>query len=912
MWCTAMANPALTNLPLQLTSFVGREREVAQVKRLLGTTRLLTLTGSGGAGKTRLSLQVAADLLDQFPDGVWLVELASLTDPALVPQAVASVFGIRAVENLALVDALTLYLQWKHLLLLLDNCEHLLDACATLTDSTLRICPHLRVLTTSREPLNLSGEISWRVPSLAVPDPANLSDRNELAEIESVRLFVDRARMVMPDFQLNAGNALAIAQICMRLDGMPLALELAAARVKTLSVIQIAARLSDRFRLLNGGSRKALPRQQTLRATIDWSHNLLSDAERNLFRRLSVFAGGWTLEAAEAVCTGEGIAESEILDLLSRLIDRSLVTVEDSSSSARYRFLETLRQYAHERLVESGDIAQWRERHLMFFLRLAEEAEPELRGADQLQWFGRLEVEHDNIRAALAFALESARGADALRLATALWRFWNVRAYWSEGRQWLTRALAQSPARDQGRAKALNALGMLCWFNEDHLAMQAPVQESLSISRELGDRRGIAGALNSQGMFYGRSGTLRFERDKFEQARPLHAKSLSLRRELGDSWEIAESLAFLGFACRDVGDPASAWELLEESLARWRELGDRWGIAWALLGLGFTAKVQRRYQQAILCFTESFAAAEQLGERRILIESLAQLAQMAEYQDDYALARVWAEKMLKWARATSAPASITRAWMELGQVAYLQGDYGEAVACWKEGLAMSQPPTIARVRPAVLLAYLGYATLALGDVAGALDYFEASLQGQIERSDALAIARDLVAFGGIATAQARDDIALHLFAAAEALAEQVGKPLWRRDSQNPYERVVIFERDLYDRELAALRANLPPSVFAKGWAEGRALTLEEAVAQVDQLATKPSPTPASLESYAGLTAREVELLRLVANGLTNQQIADHLVVSRRTVEAHLRSIFSKLDVTTRGAAAHVALERKII
>ncbi|MDE3091738.1 MAG: tetratricopeptide repeat protein, partial [Chloroflexota bacterium] len=378
-----------------------------------------------------------------------------------------------------------------------------------------------------------------------------------------------------------------------------------------------------------------------------------------LFRRLSVFASGWILEAAEAVCGGEGVEVNDVLDILSRLIDKSLVIVEEQESGVRYRFLETIRQYAREKLVEASETEQWQTRHLEFYLRLAEQAEPRLRSGEQLEWFNRLEAEHDNLRAAFGFALERNHVADALGFAAALWRFWNVRGYWAEGRQWLTRALAKSTARDAMRAKALYALSMLCWFNEDHLAMLAPIQESLPISKELGEKRGIAEAINALGMFYGRSGnTILFDREMYAKALALNGESLALWRELGDPWGIAESLMYVGFGKRDLGDPVTSRVLLEESLALWRELGDRWGIAWTLNGLGFTVKVQGDYQRAISYFTESYNTAEQLGERRIMFQSLGSLAQMAEYQGDYALARSWAAKELKWAQSTSAPHSI--------------------------------------------------------------------------------------------------------------------------------------------------------------------------------------------------------------------------------------------------------------
>ena len=423
------------NLPRQLTSFIGREREMAEVRRLLSTTRLLTLTGSGGCGKTRLALQVAADLVEAFAEGVWFVDLAPLSDPALVPQTVAATLRVREEPGRPILITLSEYLQPRHLLLVLDNCEHLVGACAELAQALLRACPHLQILATSREPLRIGGETTWRVPSLSLPDLLRLPLVESLAEYEAVRLFTDRAEVVLPGFLVTDQNALAVAQVCHRLDGIPLAIELAATRVKVLPVHQIAARLDDRFRLLTGGSRTALPRQQTLRAVMDWSYILLSEKERTLLRRLSVFAGGWTLDAAEAVCSGNRIETVEVLDLLAQLVDRSLVAVDREDAEARYRLLDTVRQYAREKLQDSGEETEVHGRHREWFLDLAERTEPELLGPEQGVWLARLEAEHDNLRAALTWSQQEEEGGEAgLRLAGALGRFWWMRGHLTEGR----------------------------------------------------------------------------------------------------------------------------------------------------------------------------------------------------------------------------------------------------------------------------------------------------------------------------------------------------------------------------------------------------------------------------------------------------------------------------------------------
>src|SRR5919107_2985803 len=396
------------NLPSELSSFVGREKELTEVKRLLENNRLLTLTGPGGCGKTRLALLSASELVEGFEDGVWMVELASLAEPSLVPQAVASTLGVRERPGSSLTGALSDYLRTRKVLLILDNCEHLIDACADLAEAWLRTCPGLCVLATSREALGITGEIARPVPSLSLPDLRRLPDIDSLPRYESARLFVERAASVKANFKLTEQNAPAVAQVCYRLDGIPLAIELAAARTKVLSVEEIADRLSESFGLLSAGSRKAMPRHRTLHATMDWSHELLGRKERALFRRLSVFAGDFALEAAESVCVGEDLERDEMLELLSHLVDKSLVVVREQDGETRYRLLQTVHQYGREKLSESGEAGQVQEWHARYYLRLAEEAEPELKGEQQVAWLERLEQERDNLRATMRWLL--ARG----------------------------------------------------------------------------------------------------------------------------------------------------------------------------------------------------------------------------------------------------------------------------------------------------------------------------------------------------------------------------------------------------------------------------------------------------------------------------------------------------------------------
>ena len=493
------------NLPLELSSFVGREKELAEVKRLLEDNRLLTLTGSGGCGKTRLALAAADELLGGFEDGVWLVELASLADPSLVQAAVASDLGVREQPGSTSAEVLLGYLRNKEMLLVLDNCEHLVEACAVLAEALLRTCPSLRILATSREAFGVVGETRLAVPPLSLPDPRRLPAVEDLAHYEAANLFVERAKAVKSEFALTEENAMSVAQICYRLDGIPLAIELAAARVKVLSAGQIAARLDDRFALLTDGGRTALARQRTLEAAVDWSYELISQGERKLLRQLSVFAGGFTLEAAEAVCSGfpadNELGQGEVLDGLSRLVDKSLVFVAERGGGARYRLLETIRQYGREKLEVSGEAEEIRRRHAGFFLELAERAGPELKGPRQGEWLECLDTEHDNLRAAMRWMDEEGEAEDAARLAWALWLFWFHRGHQEEGRRWIEGVLAKGGALSTDlRAKVLYADGAMSWGLRESSDTIRLLEESRALFRQAKDRHGEALALAATGV----------------------------------------------------------------------------------------------------------------------------------------------------------------------------------------------------------------------------------------------------------------------------------------------------------------------------------------------------------------------------------------------------------------------------
>jgi predicted ATPase/DNA-binding winged helix-turn-helix (wHTH) protein len=715
------------NLPQQLTSFIGREKEIAQIKELLGTTRLLTFVGAGGCGKTRLAMQVAGDLLESYSDGIWLVELAALAEPGLVPQTVANILGLKEQPGENLTETIIERLASRHLLLVLDNAEHLLTACAEFADVALRRCAQLIILVTSRERLGIAGELTYRVPSLSVPDPKWDATPEGLSAYESARLFIERARLQRPHFAVTLQNASALASVCHRLDGIPLAIELVAPRVRSMSMEEVNRRLDQRFGLLTGGSRTALPRHRTLRAMIDWSYDLLSDAEQALLCRLSVFCGGWTLDAAEQVCVGEGVDNVQLLDLLTSLADKNLVVADEQGGDTRYGLLETVRHYALEHLRERDREAPWRGRHLMYFLALAEEAEPQLTGSDQQAWLDRLEAEHENLRSALVWS--SATTGDAslgLRLAAALWRFWWLRGYLSEGRTLLVGRLASATGTRllAARSMALFGAGILAWQQGDYPASRALQEESLAIRRKLGDRRAIASSLNSLGIVVSEQGdqgaarvfheeSLAISRDlgdrretanalanlgneaifpgDFAAARMLHEESLAIRRELGHRWGIAASLTNLAVVARKQGDYLLARALSQESLAICRELGDRIGTAGCLGEMGLILCDQGDYRSAQTLLKESLAIFLELGDQRGIVEALEGLAYAFSLDRPRRAGILWgaAERLREAMGAPPKPNDRPRAERQVAAARAALGDDAAFDLAWQEGRAMN-------------------------------------------------------------------------------------------------------------------------------------------------------------------------------------------------------------------------------
>ena len=629
-----------TNLPQQLNSFIGRAKEIDHLVSWLNPvaggassapSRLLTVHGAGGAGKTRLVVQAGAELLDLYPEGVWLIELAALNEGGMVVQAVATVLGLREEPGRTLLNTLQEYLRERTMLLILDNCEHLVADCARLAQSLLHACPRVRLLATSRETLNIPGETVWRIPSLSLPgEGADLSAATVTGS-EAAQLFVERAQAVLPSFHVTGQNARAVAQISRRLDGIPLALELAAARVRSLTAEQIADRLDDRFRLLTGGSRTALPRQQTLRGLIDWSYQLLSEREKTLLRRLSVFFGGWTLDVAENICADDPedpevqIEDWEVLDLLDSLVEKSLVLSEEPNQQRRYRLLETIRQYSRERMEESVEAAVVRRRHRDVLLKFVEETAELLGGPDQVEMLNRLEREHDNIRAAQDTCVaDPEAGLLALRFARALWRFWHIRGHYAEARRRYEIALAlpaaQGPTLE--RMQALNGAGNIAWGQGDVAMAQRWHAESLELARLLKDQKGIAASLGGLSLTAKRAGDL-------ETARGYQEESLALAREIGDLRSIGTSLLNLGNIYGTLGNHAKARAMHEESLQMRRQLGDKQGMATVLSNLGLCALLMGDIVASRAALVEGLRLCREVDNRRGTPFALEYLAKVA-------------------------------------------------------------------------------------------------------------------------------------------------------------------------------------------------------------------------------------------------------------------------------------------
>ncbi len=681
-----LTSPPQHNLPQSTTRFVGREKEIHEAQERLAQTRLLTLTGSGGCGKTRLSIEVANQRIDLEPDGVWFVELAPLANATLVPRAVAQVLGIADRSGEAVIDTLVSEINAKQMLLLFDNCEHIVGACSNLIESLLHSCPNVRIITSSREPLGVANELTYRVPSLRVPDVGKPLSVEELKGYESVSLFMDRVQAQVPSFELTEENASSVAQICNRLDGIPLALELAAARVRSLPVDQVATRLDNRFRLLTGGSRSSLPRQQTLRALIDWSYDLLNDAEKMLLCRLSVFTGGWQLEAGQTVCSGAGMPDKIIREVMDSLTDKSLAILENRNGQPRYRLLETVRQYGLDKLMERGEGVLLREQHRDYFLRHVEQCSSLLMGPLQVEGLKRLEIEHDNVRRALEWCLGDPEGADrAMRFVGSMWRFWMMRGHLNEGRTLLSEALGKSGGKPKSlhRAQALTGAGVLAWCQGDYAEARRFLEESLTMRRALGDQNGVAQSLNNLGLVY-------MEQSDYQTAREMHEEALDIRRDLDDEIGIHTSLNNLGNLAFFLGDYDKARERYEESLAIRRQIGDRQSMSHSLYNLGLVLEQKGDIVGARSLHEESLALRREFDDPQCIAYSLNSLASLAHSQKNWAQTRVYLDESRSIFQSLGDNRGLAQTWIGLGDLGLKQSHLAEASLAYSESLKLLQ------------------------------------------------------------------------------------------------------------------------------------------------------------------------------------------------------------------------------
>jgi predicted ATPase/DNA-binding CsgD family transcriptional regulator/Tfp pilus assembly protein PilF len=940
---------ARDRFPAPLTRLIGREVEVTVIEQLLVATRLLTLTGVGGSGKTRLALQVGMDLRDHFRDGIYFIPLATISDALLVLPTIAQALGLKDAGDGPVIDTLIATLAPLHILLILDNFEQIVLA-APLIAELLARCPTLHVLVTSRAPLHVSGERQYPVLPLTLPNEEQVRDLDGLAEVPAVALFLERARAVLPDFALTNETAPAVAAICSRLDGLPLAIELAAARVKHLTPSTLQARLSRSLTLLTGGMQDVPLRQQTLRATIEWSYDLLTPEERILFAWLAIFAGGGTLQAIEAIGNA-GSNLPSILDGISSLVDKSLVErIERSGSDPRFGMLETIREYAAERLTASEEEPEMRYAHGAYYLTLAEDLAAELRPSghttlrpmNQLDTIARFEAEHDNFRRALEWALERGEAEIALRLSSALGGFLSLRGYWSEGRRWLEAALDLSgDIAPSIRARALIVAARLAWWQKDTPTALVRARTGLTIMQEADDKAGITDALRilghithyqgdtatarsllEQSLATARDsgdqhlisdalsavGTIAMTQGDFVIARAHYTESLATRQEVNDKVAIVTVLHNLGTLAYLQGNLAASQEHYERSLATAREIGDEPGSAAALTHLGSLAYAHGEYDSAQVRYEESLAIRSKTGDKIAVATLLRLLGNVARAQGDAAVARARFEESLAISRESRNEQSIAYGLSSLGRLALDEGDNGTARTMCEQALAIARQHGEERCI-AVALNNAAHVAKVQDDYTAAVALFQESLVIFRRIGGPL---NSIYCLEGIAAVIGRQGQGMHatrLWGAIEALRESIGasRPLGSENRRQ--------------EDLAAVRAYVDEAEWAAAWAEGRAMTLERATVmaldaswagqpttllQRSEVATSPTDLP------AGLTTREVEVLRLLAAGHTNREIADALSLSEHTIHAHVSHIYTKTASDNRAAVTRFALRHGLV
>jgi len=910
------------NLPTSRDTFVGRTEELAVLRSLLRSRRLVTLTGAAGVGKTRLAVEVAHANLDEY-DESWLVELAALVDGALVPQALTSLLRLSEEPGHELVETLARHLADRRALIVLDNAEHVVTACAHLADTLLAACPGVSVLATSQEPLRIAGEAQWPVPALDVPS-ADAVDTDALAGYPSVRLFCDRAGE-RRGFVLTPEVAPAVSQICRRLDGIPLAIELAAARVGVLSPHEIAGRLDDRFRLLTGGSRAVLPRHQTLRRALDWSYDLLSEAERALLRRLSVFAGGATLHDTERVCAGDEVAEADVFELLAALVAKSLVLATSAGTQTRFVMLETVRHYGRDRLIEAGEAGEWRARQALWCLAVAERAEPELTGRHQRLWLERLQAEHDNLQAALAWATAEGDGELTARLSSALTLFWRMRGHFAEGRRWLDAALQWSPSLDHRlKARLRWGAGFLALMVGDPGAT-SHLEESLELYRGLDDRQGIGRALLLLG------NCLVFS--KPEMAVDVLHESMTEARKAQDSWCLAHALAECGLALVRQGEVAEARRALEESVAVSSQAGDDQGLRIALSVLGDLCLQCGDLDEADLILTRALRLVRELDESYGISAVLANLAELATTRGEYQRSIAFLHEALAIARDTGSPSLVATALHGMGIAEHAQGHLDDARRLFEEILTIvpegREYPSVQIGLGEVLASSgdtdrahdlfqhglaaaeldgdrwkVGRALHDLGELARtrsderqASDFHHRALRLRVELGDVRGVTESLEALGGLAemsSTERRSERAVRMLASAQAVRQAKGyvRPPWRDPSHQAH--------------VARLRKAVGDERFEAAWAEGAALSWSDAAAHAMK-GRGPRDRPTS--GWESLTTTEREIASLVGQAMNNAQISERLFISRSTVKGHLGRMFAKLGISSRGELAQEVARR---
>ncbi len=843
---TSGLSEPMWKVPAKLMPLIGREEELARLHELLlgQQVRLITLLGPGGIGKTHLSKQVAMEMRERFADGVCFVSLAAISDPRLVVPAIAKELGIRQVGERPLFEQVKVALRNRHLLLILDNFEQVLKAASQLPE-LLAECLHLEILVTSRARLHVHGEYEFPVPPLALPDLTLLTKSDTPFHNAAVSLFLQHARAARPDFQMTSTNARTIAEICIRLDGLPLAIELAAARIRSFSSQALLARLEEHLLdVVISRDQDLDDRQRTLRNTIAWSYDLLDPAEQQLFRRLSVFMGSWSLEVVEAVYKALGESASHVWDMVESLLDKSLLQPAEQEGEGRLRLLETIREYGLERLEASGEAEIIRRVHAEYYLRFVQEAEPHLKGLQQTTWSTRLEQEQENLRAALKWLIECGEAELVLRFCGALWWFWRLRGYWIEGWRWLEAALglSQTGGPTVARARALWAAGDLAYYQDGYLIARSLLEDSVMLCRSLEAEKELAFALVTLGVF------MRLQGDRVT-AEPLLEEGEKLCRKLGSSWELAYLLRKLAEYAARAGELKQAGEYAQESLTLAQKLGGKSLIATVLSTLGGIAARQGNLTQAIAYNQESLTLARELGDKLLVALALNNMGYFSALQGDLTLA-AYALEGLTLARELGDRMYITTTLHSVGYVTARQGNLMQAKTWYREALSLAQ-----EIRSEE---EIGWNLSGLALIAAA--------EGQLLQAARL--------FGAVET---RLDINVDM---------------------NPAERAE------YKRAVANVRAQLGGKAFATARSEGHSMTLEQALAA----STLPAIVnlPPSPKYPDGLTEREVQVLCLLAKGFTDEQIARQLVIAPRTVNTHLTSIYRKIQVSSDGKERQIS------